>query len=622
MAKPTKKQQKIKTEIEMLALTIVDNERVNWEEAVCWVTEKVGFRMRELIRIVRKNYWGVFDEPTDPTTGRDKFWVPLARTLTEDVVKNIDLDQKDLQFRATTPDGFTITDITRAYVQDYLTKMFFGEILDETERQMCIDGTVVWKTWKENGEMMRRDVDLLHIYIDPSEKSIQSAFRFTERGLNTPDEIAGMTGWMNTDGIYGSQSLSKNDIRVGSGSTIGVPTTGRFVDVWEMWGKIPKKLITADFKTDDADDYVDGHIIVSGLEAGDKRVHLIEINKNKDKFGKSIKPYEEARVAKIAGRWYGLGIVERCLALQEWLNTTVNLRINKSYVSQLGLFKIRKGSNITPQMLAKLPSNGAITVNQMDDIQPMEVPPVDETSYKDEEVITAWAQKVTQAYPVSSGEQLPASQTATATATAAASAKDGYSMMKDALGFFLERWMDRHALPIIAGTIKTGDLVRLSGDDEKYRQIIERVVSNMAQEKLDELYEKGIVPSQQQVDNEIQNQMELLSKRPDMFVKLTQKIISEQLGTRFYVTNEDLDTTVTVQNLISMLNLAPEYKDATVKQIYDLMGLPQPKANPQPQIPPQTAQGVPQGQQSTPQPQQAPASLQGITTGAMTPQLG
>ena len=270
MARPSKK--KIQSDIEKEVISIVDRERVNWEEAVCYVTEKVGFRMRELIRTVRKNYWGIFDTPTDPTTQREKFWIPLIRTLTEDVVKNIDLDQKDLQFRASNPNGYTITDITRAYVQDYLSKMFFGEILDETERQLAIDGTVVWKTWEENGELKRRTVDLLHIYIDPTEQSIQSAFRFTERALMTPDEIAAMSGWMNTDDIVGSQTLSKNDIRVGASSVQSIPTTGRFVDVWECWGKIPKRLITGDFKSADGDNYVDDHRIVTGKQIG--RAHV------------------------------------------------------------------------------------------------------------------------------------------------------------------------------------------------------------------------------------------------------------------------------------------------------------------------------------------------------------
>lgn len=615
MARPSKK--KIQSDIESEALNIVHKEITNWEEAVCYVTEKVGFRMRELIRTVRKNYWGVFDEPTDPTTQRDKIWVPLIRTLTEDVVKNVDMDQKDLQFRASNPNGYAITDVTRAYVQEYLSKMFFGQTLDETERQLCIDGTVVWKTWKdENGELQRRTVDLLHIYIDPTEENIQSAFRFTERALMTPDEIAGMTGWLNTDDIMGSQSLSKNDIRVGAQSVQSIPSTGRFVDVWDMHGKIPKKLITGDFKAEDADDYVDGHIICSGFGSGDERVHLIELNTNKDKFGVIIKPYEECRMSKIAGRWYGLGIAERALALQEWLNTVANLRINKSYISQLGLFKIRKGSNITPQMLSRLPSNGAITVTQMDDINPMETPPVDETSYKDEEVITGWAQKVTQAYPVSSGEQLPASQTATATAVQNTSAKSGYTMVKDSLTFFLERWMDRHALKIIADTIDVGDLIRITGDDDKFRALVERIVSNLAMEQLEKhATDSGSIPSPQEIQIAMQDAIEILSKKQDIFIELVQKIIAEEVDSKFYVTSEDLDTTVTVQNLIQTLQLAPQYSDSTIKQIYDLMGLPQPKLNQQPQ-----QQEQPQGAQ--PQPGQQAPTNQSVTTAAVTPQLG
>lgn len=609
MARLSKK--KIQTDIELMALNIVDKERVNWEDAVCYVTEQVAFRMRQLIRILRKNYWGIFDNAIDPTTNREKVWVPLIQSLVEDVVKNIDLDQKDLQFRAKVPEGYDITDVTRAYVQDYLSKMFFGEVLDETERQLAIDGTVVWKTWEEGGELKRRTVDLLHIYIDPAEESIQTAFRFTERALMTPDEIAQMSGWLNTQDITGSQILSKNDTRVGSGGFQGIPTTGRFVDVWECWGKIPKYLITG--IRADMEEYVDGHIIVSGFEAGDKRVHLVELNGNKDNLGNIIKPYEEARIAKIAGRWYGLGIAERALALQEWLNTVDNIRINRNYISQLGLFKVRRGSGITGQMLAKLPSNGAISVNDVNDIQQFDLQSVDPSSYKDEEVIQDWAQKVTQAFPVSTGEALPASQSATAVATQNTASKSGYAMMKDGLAFFLERWMDRHALKVIAKTIKVGDLVHLTGDDDQYRKMVEVIVSNLVKDKLDELYEKGIVPSEQEVQATMQDEIENLTKKGGTFVKLVQEVIASQLQTKFYVTNEDLDTTVTVQNLLNMLNVAPQFSDSIVKQAFDLMGLAQPKQNPQQQMP----QGQP-----IPGQQQNPQSQQQLTTNAVTPQLG
>ena len=63
------------------------------------MTESVGFKMREMIRTFRKNYWGVFDEPTDPNTGLEKFWFHLAMKTVEDITKNVDIDTKDINYR-------------------------------------------------------------------------------------------------------------------------------------------------------------------------------------------------------------------------------------------------------------------------------------------------------------------------------------------------------------------------------------------------------------------------------------------------------------------------------------------------------------------------------------------
>jgi hypothetical protein len=606
-----KKKTKIKADIEQECIAIVNRERVMWEDAVCYVTEKVGFKMREMVRTFRKNYWGVFDEPIDPITGREKVWIPLGMSIVDDVTKNIDIDQKDVDFIARTPKGYALTDLTRASVKEYLGKMYFGQTLDEDERQCVIDGTVVWKTWEDKSTgkpiMKRRTVDLLHVYIDPTEQDIQSAYRFTERGLQLPSQIEAMTGWVNTDDIEGVEGLDKNDSRRGARSFNR--GTGKFVDVWETWGKIPKWLVTGDKKADDAMEEIDGHIIVSGLEAQGPRLHLVEENTRKDKFGNSLKPYEEWRPCKIAGRWYGLGYMERILALQEWLNTTDNIRINRSYVSQLGLFKIKKGKGITPQMLSRLPVNGAILVNDMDDIEQFQTSEVGATSYKDEEVIKEWAVKVTSAYPISAGDTMPASTSATASAIANTNSKSSYTLFKEATGHFLERWIDRHALPIIAKTIKVGDVVRLSSSDEQYKAIVERVVAIALEKEMEDLYSQGLIPTEQQVQDAIQMQESKLRKQPQIFIEMVDNLIAEEVDTKVKITNEDLDTSVTVQNLLTMLQLAPEYKDSIVKQVYDLLGLEQPQT-PRQQAPQQMpAQNI------------APMNLQQITQRAQQPQM-
>jgi hypothetical protein len=616
-----KKNDRYKDDIAKEALAIVTGERSRYEDATCYVTEKVAFRMREMIRAFRKNYWGIFDQPIDPATGREKTWIPLAMRVVEDYVKNINMGQKDINFRANNPKGYSYTHMTRAIVRDYLDKMVFGEIMDEMDRQLCIDGTVVWKTWeskdgKGNVKMSRSTVDLLNIYIDPTEQDIQSAYRFTERGLLLPDQVKGMTGWYDTKGdIKGSQALNKNDSNLG-GSSFNL-TTGEFLDVWETWGKIPRWLTTGDKKAADASDEIDGHIVVSGLDSSGKRVHLIEENRKTDSLGNVIKPYEECRDAKIAGRWYGLGKVERILALVMWLNTTNNIRIGRAFVAQLGLFKIRKGSGITPSMIAKLPVNGAIEVTDIDsDIAQMPVQEVGPSSYKDEEIIKDWATAITSAYPISAGGDVPASQTATTSAIQNSNAKTGFSLTKEAKGFFLTRWMDRHALPIIAKTVKKEDLIRYAGDEEALREVIDRAVASEANETLSEdYYAKGIIPTEQEVVAAMDDASEKLLKKGDLFIELMDDMVAEHVDTHIYFNNEDLDTAVTVQNLMQMLAIpVTPQNEGQVAQIYDLLGLDKPKSIKAAQ-PSGQAQGVPTEMQGM-------TGLPGQVTSAMTqPQL-
>lgn len=577
------KKSSIQKKIEQKALSIVQQEQTNWEDAVSFITPKVGFRMRELIRICRKNYWGVFDNPIDKNTQREKVWIGLIQSTVETWLKNIDMDQKDFGFIARNSKGYEITELTRLIVKDYLDRIYFGETIDADERQVLIDGTQVWKTWETNFNgtpvMNRRTVDLLNIYIDPTEENIQTAYRFTERAVLLPDQIAGMTGWINTEGLPGSQAVSRVD---GSRrSNFGTRTTGDYRDVWEMWGKIPKWMVTGEDKAPDANEEIDGHIVVSGLETSEPTMHLVEENTRKDKFGNVIKPYEEWRACKMQGRWYGLGIAERLLALQEYLNTIMNIRITRSYVSQLGLFKIRKGKGITPQSLSRLAANGAIQLTDMDDVQQFQMDEASEASYKDEEVIKYWAQQVSSAYPISSGEIMPASTSATAVATANTNAKSAYTMFKESTGAFFERWMDRGALPIIAKTVKVGDLLKLSSDDENYKKLVESIALNTALQKLEK---ENILPSEAELNQEIDREIERLMKKPQILIKNVQELIASGVDTRVKITNEDLDTTATVQNLINMMGIAPEYREGIIAQVYDLMGLQKPKAA-QPQAP-------------------------------------
>lgn len=599
------------------AIGIVRGEKQRWEVATAFVTDRVSFKMRQLIRICRKNYYGIFDVPVDQYTGLEKTWYPLTEINVEAVVKNIDLDQKDINFRAKTPNGYGITDITRAAVKNKLSNMYFGQKLDDFERNLAIDGTAVWKTYEENGKLKVIPIDLLNIYIDPTTPSIQEAYRFTERTLMFPEEIQAMTGWINTKDIDYNvpEGLPRTDPYWMNRAT-QVNSNVRLWDVYELWGMIPEGLITGVASNKE----VPGHIVVSGIDSpGRERVHLIERNTKVDKEGNSLKPYEECWYTRVPNRWYGRGVAEKLLTLQIYANIVFNVRINRSRVSQLGLFKMKKGAGVTPQMLARLPSNGVVVLNNLDDLEQLQVQEVGQSSYTDEEVINTISEKLTNAFQVATGENLPSSTSATEAAMQASAAKSGFALIKDTVGGFLERWMDRHALPIIAKELTTGEVVRMTVDDESFKELVDRVVLWKAQEALDKSFKAGYLPSPQEMQQAMDSAREKML-RSDMFLELVQDIVASEMDTQMMVTNEEMDVSVTVQNLLQEAQIAPQYADQLVLMANDLMGLPPLKKPQQQQLPQQPGQPQPG---AVPSPMAAPMQSQGqqqqqIATSALT----
>ena len=621
MAKSKKTSKQISTsDIQAQAAGIVRGEKQRWEVATAFVTDRVSFKMRQLIRICRKNYYGIFDVPIDQSTNLEKTWYPLTEINVEAVIKNIDLDQKDINFRSLSPDGYGITDITRAAVKNKLSNIYFGQKLDDFIRALTIDGTAVWKTYEENGKLIVKLIDILNIYIDPTTPSIQEAYRFTERTLLFPEEIRAMNGWMNTDGIEENvvEGLPRTDPYWMNRAT-QVNSNVKLIDVYELWGQIPKSLITGN--RDDDNEEVQGHIVVSGIDSpGKERVHLIEINNKKDKEGNALKPYEEAWFTRVPNRWYGRGVAEKLLTLQIYANIIFNVRINRSRISQLGIFKMKKGAGITPQMLSRLPSNGVVVLNNLDDLQQMVVQEVGQSSYTDEEVINTLSERLTNAFEIVTGEALPSSTPATNASIQNQNAKSGFGMIKDGIGSFLERWMDRHALAIIAKELTIGEIIRITSDEETFKELVDRVVLSRTRDALEESFHKGYIPSQQEIAEAMDTARQKMIKS-DMFIKLLDKIIADGLVTKVYVTNEEMDIAVTISNLMTLGKMAPQYSDEIVKQTFDLMGLTIPRTPPQPsptqpgmqpQLPPQQAPST------LPAPQSQGQQIQQLNTNAFT----
>jgi len=553
------------------AIAMMVAHKTDWETATAFVTDRVAFQMRELIKTLRKNYWGIFDEPIDAQTGREKTWVPLTESIVDSVVKNIDLDQKDVNFRAKNVESTGWVSVVRNVVKNFLDSIFFGEYLDEMERNLAIDGTAVWKTYEESNKEGEREacivpVDLLNFYIDPCARSIQDTPAVMERALSTPDEVKEMTGWINTEEVKGIEGLSPND---SNSRTFAVLTP--MVEIWEHWGKMSKFLITG--KEEDREELVDGHIVASNI-LHDPKIHLVELMKGEHK------PYEECWYKRVNGRWYGRGAAEMVMMLQFWLNAIVNIRINRSYVSQLGLFKIRKGSGITPQMLSRLPVNGVIELGNMADVEQMAVQEASQASYNDEEIIKGWSERVTSAFDIASGESLPASTPATNAILQSRGAQSGFVFVKEGIGMFLQRWLKRHLLPLLEKNLSSTEIVRMTGTSSELQELDNRVVNHLLCDLLEKMHNNGEFISPEKVEKERQRLLQKFqSQGEDRFIPMKDKLRFSNYDVEVFITNEEMDKGVLAANLTTVLQSVANMPNSGIdpnsvlRAIFDVMGL-------------------------------------------------
>src|SRR3990167_11368885 len=79
------------------AIALVRGEWRTYENAMVFVTDRVAFNIRALVKTLRKNYWGIFDNDKDPVSGQKMTWVPLTEFICDTFTKNSDRDQKDVR---------------------------------------------------------------------------------------------------------------------------------------------------------------------------------------------------------------------------------------------------------------------------------------------------------------------------------------------------------------------------------------------------------------------------------------------------------------------------------------------------------------------------------------------
>lgn len=549
------------TDAELEAISLVKGEKKSWEEGIVWVTDKVGFTMRNVVKKARKNYFGIFDQEKDPTTHREKLFVPLTEWTVENVLKNIDIDTKDIEVRAKNPNAHTAARIFKYILRYYLDKANFGKLLNNILRNTTIDGTHFVKAWKESGEMKVRNIDRLNMIYDPSNIEDSSII---ERNVLTLPEFKEYK-WENSEYVVGQKGVD----RIG-GETMPisqVETEIPFVEVYERYGYMPKFCLTGE--ESDKTNYVYGVIVLSGLN-GRPIIHKIKELKTH--------PYTVFKFKEVLNRGDGRGIPEMIFSTQAYLNEVVNIRLNTARVVQLGLWKAK--GNITPQQVKKFFQTSVIKLDQSSEFERLDTGTVDPSSYKDEEQAYQWSQRVTQ---TQREDELAGSQPATNSIIEERGAAKGYDLVMENIKLSLVRLIEDKMIPIIKQLIKDGDIIRITGDPSDLQELDKALSEQLIYRKADEMKNQtGMYPFEapEQMDSEIGRITgELQKMGTDRYVETTKKMFDFEFDIDVVIGDEQMNKALIMQGIdkavgtllsagvpVSML------KDP-LSEMYDAMGL-------------------------------------------------
>jgi hypothetical protein len=556
------------TDAEKEMLRIMLSEKSAWEDGEVFAIEKLSFIMRNIIKKARKNFYGVFDEEVDPVTQRKKIWVPLTEWVVENVIKNIDIDTKDIHVEPMKSESSVSAEFFNFILRNRLEKAQFGKTMNANNQNIVVDGMGFLKAWKENGELKITYQDRLHIIVDPAVSCADESPSIIEENVLSLPEFQQYTDWKNIYAVKGSKNVDRSGIAErGTGST-SRESEVPYVRVYERYGYAPKFVLTGDEK--DRGEYVYVLSVASEIDS-DPVIHKIkEVKKH---------PYQDFKFKEVLNRFDGRGIPEKLLSIQEYVNETVNTRLNTARIVQLGLWRV--GAGVTTKQMKELFSGAAIRANQ-GDVERLNTGTIDASSYKDEEVAYEWAKRVTQ---TTNEDEVAASKPATNALIEERGANKGYDLIVENIYLNLAKFLKEKVVPIIIETLKDGEIEKITGDPQAIAKLEEPFVRNLVRSKNSQAFmETGqyLYQSAEQEQQAIVQLMQEMNKQygNKRFIPILKQAFDTDYEIRIDPAGDVINKGVLAKQLTDVLSMLTgagvpitELKDVA-QELFDTMGLP------------------------------------------------
>lgn len=433
------------------------------------VTEGYFFNQSETLKRINLYSAGQFLDGDTDDLGRKVFF-DITTPVVRNFAKNIDLDTKDINFRATKGDYFKSW-LYRRRAKTWMRDHEIAKKMNLIPEMVTGYGTVVVK--KTNTPDVFRFVDLRNLACDPSAECLEDGW-VSERLYFTPNELRDMVkaGWDSSeiDRAIADFSVNSKENYVGDPkATDQSYGDAQYICVHDFRGYVPKGMLD---DSDSQESVLANFVVIlpEGSSSNSSNKTTVKDRDGLTLFKGKLKElgYKEFHLRKIKGRWLGRGLYEESFPAQEMKNHQINWLISAMRISQLVIFQTRN-KTVLSNLLSDTRNGNILKFSEGDGDALSRV----DTQIKDNASSNMLATEVSQllaalsnSYEVTTGANLPSNTPFSLGALMNQNANKLFDQIREDYGIFLTAVFEDWVMPELEKEMTKEGLLEITGKED------------------------------------------------------------------------------------------------------------------------------------------------------------
>ncbi len=418
--------------------------------------------------------------------GRKKRFFNIVNGKKDIAKRATDLDTKDIRIKTDEPDDFTRVYILEKKVRNWMEESNFAKFLNNAGETRPKYGGVLAKKTVNKGKLNIDVVEWRNTITDQTD-IIEGCI--VEKHFYTPSKLSKMRGvWDNIDDALALATDNKTSMTTGQ----EIKTPGKYIEIYEFHGDIPRSLVEEGAKEDE---YARYFIICAGATKQDTKGEQYTSSVTLFSAEEKENPYKYLPWDKVPGRALGKGIIEEGFEAQEGVNDAKMKELQAMEIASKIIFKT-DDNKVSKNALTDMDNGDVVKVSKGSDLT--QVNTMSSSIPAFDNLVESWKaqfESATSTFAAISGETLPSGTPYRLGAVMNQEAGSIFDYRREEFGIWIGEIMEDWVLPHLLRDIKNGDTFLAEFSPDELKRIDDSFISkHLAQTIIEENMAGRFVP--------------------------------------------------------------------------------------------------------------------------------